>query len=257
MGRYDGELALVTGGGSGIGEAMVELLVREGAQVVIADWDDASAAKVAAATGASAVHFDQADGNAWRELTAAHPFTLGIINAGVGLRFESLDDLTDDQVRALTDVNLHGVIFGTRELARTMEPRGGGRISVTASMASLVAHVQSPLYGASKWGVMGWIRAIAPMLQTRGITINGICPGLVDTPILGPGGGDMMRGMGMQLLTAAQVADAHDEALQSGLTGEAFTIQAARGFNRFEFAEVPGHQSGGPPPGTAGTPDTD
>jgi len=249
MGKYDGHHALVTGGGSGIGEAVVELLTREGAEVVIGDWDDENAERVAAKTGATAVHLDQGDGFSWRSVAATRPFTIGVINAGVGLRFDDLDDVTDDQVRAVTDVNLNGVIFGTRELARGMKQLGGGRISVTASMASLVAHEQSPVYGASKWGAMGWIRAIAPQLATFDIQINGICPGLVDTPILGPGGGDLMRGMGMQLLTAAQVADAHDHALTANATGRAYVVQASRGLTTFEFAEVPGHQSGGPPPG--------
>ena len=80
-------------------------------------------------------------------------------------------------------------------------------------MASLTAHVQSPVYGASKWGVMGWVRAIAPQLQTFDISINAVCPGLVDTPILGPGGGDMMRGMGMKVLDPEEVAEAHHRAL--------------------------------------------
>ena len=249
MGKYDGHIALVTGGGSGIGEAVVELLTREGADVVIGDWDDGAANAVAARTGATAVHLDQGDGYSWRSVAASRPFTIGIINAGVGLRFENLDDVTDDQVRAVTDVNLNGVIFGTRELARNMKQLGGGRISVTASMASLVAHVQSPVYGASKWGAMGWIRAIAPQLETFDIQINGVCPGLVDTPILGPGGGDMMRGMGMKLLDPSDVAATHDRALGSNQTGQAFVVQATRGITIFEFADVPGSQGGGPPPG--------
>ena len=251
MGKYDGHVALVTGGGSGIGEAVVELLVREGAEVVIGDWDDENAQRVAAATGASAVHLDQGDGYSWRAVAAMRPFTIGIINAGVGLRFENLDDVTDEQVRTVTDVNLNGVIFGTRELARGMKQIGGGRIGVTASMAGLVAHPQSPVYGASKWGTVGWIRGIAPQLASFDISMNGICPGLVDTPILGPGGGEMMRGMGMDLLTARQVAEAHDHVLNTTVTGQAYVIQASRGLNLFEFPEVPGHQSGGPPPGTA------
>jgi NAD(P)-dependent dehydrogenase (short-subunit alcohol dehydrogenase family) len=249
MGKYDGHVALVTGGGSGIGEATVKLLVREGAEVVIGDWDDAAAERVASETGATAMHLDQGDGFSWRSVAASRPFTIGVINAGVGLRFENLDDVTDEQIRAVTDVNTNGVMFGTRELARGMKQLGGGRISVTASMASLVAHVQSPVYGASKWGAMGWIRAIAPQLETFDIQINGICPGLVDTPILGPGGGDMMRGMGMELLTADQVADAHDHALTSNRTGQAFVVQASLGLTTFEFAEPAGHQGGGPPPG--------
>ena len=100
-------------------------------------------------------------------------------------------------------------------------------------------------------GILGWIRSIAPMLETHHITINGICPGLVDTPILGPGGGEMMRNMGMNLLSPTEVAAAHDKALNSNKSGQAYVVTAVGGTDVFEFAEVSGYQGGGPPPGAA------
>jgi NAD(P)-dependent dehydrogenase (short-subunit alcohol dehydrogenase family) len=242
MGRYDGSTALVTGGGSGIGEATVELLAREGATVVVADRDTAGAERVAASTGAVAVTFDQGDPDAWRALVAAHPFDVAVINAGVGGRFADLDDVSDDDFRTILGINLDGVLYGTRELARTMGPRGGGRISVTASIGGLVAHHMSPIYAASKWGVVGWVRSIAPSLVARNVRINGVCPALVDTPILGPGGGEMMRQMGLKTLTPAEVAAAHDVALSAEVTGELFTVQVGREVVPFTFAPVPGYQ---------------
>ena len=255
MGKYDGHVALVTGGGSGIGEAVVELLTREGAEVVIGDWDDENAQRVAEKTGATAVHLDQGDGFSWRSVAATRPFTIGVINAGVGLRFENLDDVTDDQIRAVTDVNLNGVIFGTRELARGMKQIGGGRISVTASMASSSRTCRAP--STARASGARWAGSARSRRSCRPSTssINGVCPGLVDTPILGPGGGDMMRGMGMQLLTPdagrrRPRPRAHLERDRPGAT----SIQASRGLTTFEFAEVPGHQDGGPPPGAKRTP---
>jgi NAD(P)-dependent dehydrogenase (short-subunit alcohol dehydrogenase family) len=242
MGRYDGETALVTGGGSGIGEATVELLVREGAQVVVADWDAGAAAAVAARTGSTAVTFDQSSPSDWRALVDAHAFTVAVINAGVGGRFSDLDAVADEEIDRILGVNLNGVLYGTRELARTMAPRGGGRISVTASLGGLTAHHMSPVYAASKWGVVGWVRAIAPSLVQRGVRVNGICPGLVDTPILGPGGGEMMRQMGLKTLTSDEVAAAHDRALSTEGTGQLFTVQVGREVEPFEFAAVPGYQ---------------
>lgn len=242
MGAYDGTTALVTGGGSGIGEATVELLAREGAAVVIADRDVAAAEQVAARTGAVVTAFDQASPDDWRSLVEAHPFDVAVINAGVGGRFSDLDEVSDDDFRTILGINLDGVLLGTRELARTMGPRGGGRISVTASLGGLTAHHMSPIYAASKWGVVGWVRAIAPSLSERGVRINGVCPGLVDTPILGPGGGEMMRQMGLQTLTPAEVASAHDVALTADGTGQLFTVQVGRPVVPFEFAPVPGYQ---------------
>ena len=242
MGKYDGEVALVTGGGSGIGEATVELLAREGAKVVIADRDTTAAESVAARTGATAMPFDQASPDQWRALVDDHEFSVAVINAGVGGRFSDLDAVTDDEFRTIMGINLDGVLYGTRELARTMSPRGGGRISVTASLGGLTAHHMSPIYAASKWGVVGWVRSIAPSLSQRGVRINGVCPALVDTPILGPGGGEMMRQMGLKTLQPAEVAAAHDVALSTDATGQLFTVQVGRDVVPFEFAAVPGYQ---------------
>ena len=148
----------------------------------------------------------------------------------------------DEEIDRILGVNLNGVLYGTRELARTMAPRGGGRISVTASLGGLTAHHMSPIYAASKWGVVGWVRAIAPSLSERGVRVNGVCPALVDTPILGPGGGEMMRKLGLKTLTPAEVAAAHDLALRSEDTGQLFTVQVGRDVAPFTFAAVPGYQ---------------
>jgi len=250
MGLFDAEIALVTGGASGIGEATARLLAAEGAQVVIADVNEDLGQQVADDLGARFARLDVSSGSQYREVVDSEAFTIGVLNAGIGLRYDNLDDVTDEAIMRALSINTFGVMAGTRELARSMAPRGGGRISVTASMAGLVSHPHSPVYGATKWGAVGWVLSIAPSLQARGISINAICPGIVDTPILGPGGGDMMRGMGMAVLTADEVAAAHIGALTSGNTGVAFTVQAIRGVNVHVFAEVEGYQSGGSAPGT-------
>ncbi len=244
MGLFDGQVALVTGGASGIGASTARRLIEEGAQVVVADVNDDLGIALANEIGANYEHLDVSSGPEYRRVIETYDFTLGILNAGIGMRFSDLDDVTDEQLTHVLMVNTFGVMAGTRDLARAMAKRGGGRISVTASMAGLVAHPQSPAYGASKWGAVGWVQSIAPQLEARGITINAVCPGLVDTPILGPGGGDMMRGMGMSLMSADDVADAHVVALTSGLTGALFTAQATRGVNVHEFAAIEGYQSG-------------
>jgi NAD(P)-dependent dehydrogenase (short-subunit alcohol dehydrogenase family) len=241
MGRFTGEVALVTGGARGIGEFTARLLVAEGARVVVTDTLDDEGAALAAEIGADYRHLDVADSAQWADVVASDGFTLGVLNAGIGARFEdlrSVDDALFDDVMA---VNARGVFLGTRELFRSMAGRGGS-ISVTASIAGLVAHTQSPIYAASKWAVIGWVRAIAPSLLAEGVRINALCPGLVDTPILGPGGGQRMRDFGLAVLDPAEVAEAHAGLLLGEGTGESWTVQSGRPVARHEFTTVEGYQ---------------
>ena len=237
MGRFNGSTALVTGGASGIGAETARALAAEGAHVLVADVTDAG--PVAAEIGGEALVLDVADPAAWGVL-GDRRIDLGVLNAGIGARFTDLLDIDDDLIDRLLAVNVAGVVRGTRELLRRMPD--GGRISVTASMASLAAHTQSPLYGASKWAVAGWVRAIAPSLAEQGVSINAVCPGLVDTPILGPGGGDMMRAMGLRVLDPAEVAHAHLDLLAGDGTGRILTVQSGRSVTEHRFATPEGYQ---------------
>lgn len=241
MKRFDGQIALVTGGASGIGESTARMLINEGASVVIADLNDSLGEALAAEIGAEYVHLDVSNSAQWTTVAASHPFTIGVLNAGVGARFEDLRTVQDDVFERVMAVNVGGVFYGTRELFRTMAGRGGA-ISVTASIAGIAAHTQSPIYGASKAAVVGWIRAIAPSLAAEGVTINAVCPGLVDTPILGPGGADMMRGMGMKMLDPSEVAEAHAISLLHAETGTIFTSQAGVDVGIHVFPPIVGYQ---------------
>jgi NAD(P)-dependent dehydrogenase (short-subunit alcohol dehydrogenase family) len=237
MGRFEDKTALVTGGASGIGAETARALAAEGAHVLIADVTDASA--LAAEIGGEALALDVREPAAWSEL-GERRIDLGVLNAGVGARFTDLLTMDDALIDLVLSVNVAGVVRGTRELLRRMPD--GGRISVTASMASLAAHTQSPLYGASKWAVAGWVLAIAPSIAERGVLINAVCPGLVDTPILGPGGGDMMRGMGLRVLDPVEVAHAHLDLLAGDESGRIVTVQAERPVADHRFATPEGYQ---------------
>jgi NAD(P)-dependent dehydrogenase (short-subunit alcohol dehydrogenase family) len=237
MERFEGLTALVTGGASGIGAATARALAGEGAHVLIADVTDGSA--LAAELGGESLLLDVRDPAGWAAL-GERRIDLGVLNAGVGARFTDLLTMDDDLIDLVLSVNVAGVVRGTRELLRRMP--AGGSISVTASMASLAAHTQSPLYGASKWAVAGWVRAIAPALAEHNVQINAVCPGLVDTPILGPGGGDMMRGMGLRVLDPIEVAHAHLDLLAGAATGRIVTVQAERPVADHRFATPDGYQ---------------
>ena len=241
MSRFAGQVALVTGGARGIGESVSRLLAAEGAQVVVADVLDDDGRALAGEIGAEFVHLDVSDPASWAAAVEGRSFTVGVLNAGIGARYDDLALVDDGVFEQVIAVNATGVYLGTRELLRCMRGRGGA-ISVTASIAGLVAHAQSPIYAASKWAAIGWVRSIAPSLLAEGIRINAVCPGLVDTPILGPGGGQRMRDMGFAVLDPAEVAAAHADVLLGDATGAAYTVQHGLGLRRHEFTTVDGYQ---------------
>ena len=213
--------ALVTGGASGIGAAIVARLEREGFEVTSLDL----------ASG-----FDVRDPEAW---TRAPRVDLAFLNAGVITGESDIATLTDEQYRRILGVNVDGVVFGTRALARTMQPAGS--IVATASLAGLTAVPSDPIYALTKHAVVGFVRSVAPQLEHRNITINAVCPGFVETPMLdGTGGREAFEAAGFPLLQADEVAEAAWRAATSGNTGEAWFVQPGREPEPFRFGRVPG-----------------
>ena len=224
--------ALVTGGASGIGAATVALLEREGAEVRVLDLSQG---------------FDVADPGAWDRV---EPVELACLNAGVVTGEGDLTQVTDEAYRRIFGTNLDGVVFGTRRLARILEP--GSAIVATASLAGLTTMASDPLYAATKHAVVGFVRSVAPQLAERGIRINAVAPGIVDTPLLGDGREHLERA-GFPLLRPEDVAAAILVAGRSEDTGRVWAVQPGREPVRFEFPNVPGPRdalggSVGPPP---------
>ena len=156
--------ALVTGGASGIGAAIVDLLREERVDVQALDL----------ANG-----FDVSDAQAWETVRAVE---LACLNAGVTTGEHDVSRLSDDAYRRILGANLDGVVFGVRRLADVMEP--GSAIIATASLAGLVPSPADPIYTLTKHAVIGFVRSVAPQLEERGIRINAVAPGFVETPIL-------------------------------------------------------------------------
>jgi NAD(P)-dependent dehydrogenase (short-subunit alcohol dehydrogenase family) len=219
------DTALVTGGASGIGRAIVERLEAEGAEVRVLDLDDG---------------FDVADGDAWESLEAVD---LACLNAGVVTGERDLREVSDDQYRRILGTNVDGVVFGVRRLARVQEP--GSAIVVTASLAGLTPVESDPIYAGTKHFLIGFVRSIAPQLEARGIRINAVCPGVVDTPILGDEGRARLRAEGFPLLRPEDVAEAVVAAVESGGTGEAWVCQPGRNPEPYTFRGVPGPRAPG------------
>lgn len=183
------QAALVTGGGSGIGDATARLLAEEGAAVMVADWDEAAARATAEAIGqaggtAEALRCDvsrQAEAEAAVERTVERFGRIDILinNAGI-TRDAVLWKMEPHQWEQVLAVNLGGVFYCSQAAARHMREAGYGRI-VSASSISGFGNFGQTNYSATKAGVAGMTRTMAIELARNGITVNAIAPGFIRT----------------------------------------------------------------------------
>lgn len=185
----EGRVAVVTGAGSGLGEAMAGGLAGAGASVVCADIDEAAAARVAASigSGATALRLDVRDREAV-EATAATLAESGgvhvlVNSAGVGGRGPAAD-YPDQLWDNVLDVNLTGSFNCCRAIGRTMIAAGSGSIVNIASIGGLIAFPGSVGYQASKGGVVQMTRTLAVEWAPHGVRVNAIAPGHIATPIV-------------------------------------------------------------------------
>jgi NAD(P)-dependent dehydrogenase (short-subunit alcohol dehydrogenase family) len=189
--ELDGKVALVTGGGAGIGEACALRLASGGARVAVVDLDLEAAERVAAAIGDSAVAVktDVADPRAADEMVASTVRQLGrldiaVNNAGVGGERVPTGDYSDDEWRKVMSVNLDGVFYCTRAEVRAMRESGGGSIVNMASVLGSVAFPGSVAYVAAKHGVLGITKTAALEHAPDGVRVNAVQPGFIATPLL-------------------------------------------------------------------------
>ena len=191
---FGGRVAIVTGGGSGIGAALVRALAARGAAVVIADIDEAAAKSVA--DGASAgdgdvtmAVLDVRDSGAVSDLVnqvAAERGGLDLIFNNAGIAIGGLvEELTLDHWDRVIDVNVRGVVHGVHAAYPVMLRQGHGHIVNTASLAGLVPGPSLAPYAAAKHAVVGLSLSLRAEGASRGVKVSAVCPGFVDTPLLG------------------------------------------------------------------------
>ena len=190
-----GKVALVTGAASGIGRATALALAREGASVAVADLDATGGAETVAliTAGGGKAAFVKADVSTPAGIRSMFDEVerlfggvdivhnnAGIMNGGAPNWPES----SLEQAHLVVDVNVSGVIMGTREAVHRMRKRGGGVVVNTASMAALGPMPMDPIYAATKAAVLLFTQSCANLAETEHVRVNTVLPGAVDTPII-------------------------------------------------------------------------
>jgi len=244
-GLLTGKVALISGGASGIGRATAQRLHAAGALVVLADLDARQGEETASQVDGRYVKVDVGEPADWdravdEAVSAFGGLDIAYLNAGVTTPEADVTKITDEQYRRILGANLDGVVFGARAVVPAIERRGGGAIVATASLAGLIAYSPDPLYAATKHAVVGLVRALAPQLQAKNITINAICPGLVDTPLLGPDARRLAAAADFPLIPATDIAEAVLGRVLGPETGQAWVCQSGREALAYRFANVPG-----------------
>ncbi len=255
MSELEGRVAVVSGGASGIGLATTRALLDAGAGVVVADVQEPPAD-----LGATFVSADVRRSEDWDRVVETAESQLGgldlaHLNAGIALGESDITAIAAPDVERILDINVDGVVLGARAVIPAMRRRGGGAIVATASLAGLIAFSPDPLYTLTKHAVVGLVRALADPLRADSITVNAICPGIVDTPILSDEAKDAIRGAGFPMIDPADIAAAVLSCFTGEATGQAFVCQHGRPPVAYAFRGVPGPAEHERPPAGLGDPD--
>ncbi|MDO7842220.1 SDR family oxidoreductase [Sphingomonas immobilis] len=188
MEKIDGRTAFVTGGASGIGLAIAQALVDEGARVMIADIDGPALDAAVAALGSDAagVRLDVRDRAEWAAAKIAlesrfGPVDILVNNAGIGPDGHTLADMDPVAFDRVIAIKLTGTFNGIATFAAGMRERGDGHIVNTASMAGLIASAKLGAYTASKFAVVGLSEVLRAEMARHGVGVSVLCPGLIRT----------------------------------------------------------------------------
>lgn len=195
MAEFDGKVALVTGGGSGIGEACAKDLARQGASVVVTDINLEAAERVAGestATGGSAAGLkhdtsspednEKAVRFAVEQFGALH---LAVNNAGAGAGVEPAGELKIEDWDRVIDINLNGVLYGMHYQLSEIEKAGGGAIvNISSIHGSVATGLGASAYTAAKHGVVGLTKQAGVDYGPRGVRVNAVGPAYIETPLL-------------------------------------------------------------------------
>ena len=189
--EFSGKVAVVTGGGQGMGRAVARRLVEGGAKVVVNDKNGDAAQAVADALGSGALAAPgdvtvKADVDAVVRLAVDAFGSIGILVNNAGILFSTaLADMEEEEWDLVIDVNMKGTYLFTRAVLPVMKQAGWGRIvNFSSTAGKAVSTLGGPHYTAAKAGILGLTRAAAKEFAPYGITVNAVCPGLVNTEMV-------------------------------------------------------------------------
>jgi NAD(P)-dependent dehydrogenase (short-subunit alcohol dehydrogenase family) len=189
--RLAGKVAVITGGGSGIGLATAHRMAAEGATIVIGDMDEKAGTQAASELGGLFIHVNVADEDQVNNLFDTAQSTYGSVdiafnNAGISPPDDDSIETTELPAwQKVQDVNLKSVYLCCRAALRHMVKQGSGSIVNTASFVALMGSATSQIsYTASKGGVLAMSRELGVQFARQGIRVNALCPGPVNTPLL-------------------------------------------------------------------------
>lgn len=244
------KVVLITGAAGGIGAATARRFAQEGAIVLAADIDDQAGTRLLAELGEPHryIHLDVADYAAWeqalaRELEAPGGLDVLFLNAGVTLRGrgtpnndDPFDWLSKERTDRVLDVVLHGSLNGLLAAIPHLRARGGGHVIVLGQLPVLAA---DPVYTMAKHALVALTRAIGPTAARHGITVIGVQPSGVDTPIVSPN----VRAADVPLNPPSRVAEDLITILERARPGEFWLISPAGNPDppsRYDFPPLPG-----------------
>ncbi|MDQ0106726.1 NAD(P)-dependent dehydrogenase (short-subunit alcohol dehydrogenase family) [Chitinophaga terrae (ex Kim and Jung 2007)] len=191
---FKDKVALVTGAGSGIGAEIAKLYAAGGAKVIVSDVAEDHGKNIVAAIKekggeATFVKCDVSNPEECKALVDRTVSTYGRLdiacnNAGIGGELNPIADHSIEMYKKVIDINLNSVFYGMKYQLPAMLKNGGGAIVNISSILGLVGTANSPAYVAAKHGVIGLTKAAAIEYSAKGVRVNAVCPGYIDTPIL-------------------------------------------------------------------------
>lgn len=208
MSRFTNKTAIVTGAAGALGGSLVRRFVAEGANVVIGARREEQVTDLVDELGHDRVVFaklDVSDEQHWTAAVRTAEDTFGpvsiLVNNAARAIVGTIESLTADEFREVIDTNLVGTFLGMRAVLPSMRRAGGGSIVNINSTAGLGAAAGLAAYGASKWGIRGLTRIAAKELARDGIRVNGVHPGIIETPLAyDPATGNLIVGVDDQAI---------------------------------------------------------
>jgi 3alpha(or 20beta)-hydroxysteroid dehydrogenase len=216
MGRLANKVAIVTGGAQGQGAGICRAFVAEGARTVIADIAKEEGQALADELGPDAlfVDHDVSDEASWISLVETTQQRFGPVdvlanNAGI-LRFGEIEKMTAEEFELVFRVNQLGCFLGMKSVSRTMRKNGGGSIINASSVEGLAGMPACAAYAATKWAIRGMTKVAAMELGPKGIRVNSVHPGMIDTPMTRVHGGDAAMEYGASKVPLRRVGNPDD-----------------------------------------------